>query len=224
MLELRNLLVQFNDSKNPVIQDFSLKVEKGDRIAILGPSGCGKTTILKVIAGHLNKKDVHLNGVLDWRFQAHKPKIATVFQSATLLPWKNVRNNISLGLKIQRISKDEINERVDKVLKIVGLQAVEKKYPSKLSIGMQQRVNFARALVCEPELLLLDEPFSSLDGETKNKIMDGFSTILEKKGITSIFVTHNLQEAMKLADKIIFLTKSPSIIDKIVDTKNSELA
>lgn len=216
MLEIKNLFVQYNRAKNPSIQNISFKVEKGDHVAILGPSGCGKSTTLNIIAGLLTEKEAKIEGIMDWRFGRKKPVIRMVFQEATLLPWRTVGKNIAFGLETQKLSKEEIAAKVEAVLKVVGMLESAKSYPHQLSVGMQQRVNFARALVCEPDLLLLDEPFSALDQETKKSIQAEFARILKEKGITSIFVTHNIQEATTMANRIILLSDSPASVKSIL--------
>ena len=231
MLQIKNLFVQYSSAKNPAIQDVSFDVKKGNHVAILGPSGCGKSTILNAIAGLLEQKKVEIKGDITWaEFDSDsesnsgrslngkkKPTIRMVFQESTLLPWRTVEKNIALGLEIQKNSKEEITQKVQEMLSIIGLEEFAKSFPRELSVGMSQRVNFARALVCEPDLLLLDEPFSALDDKTKNTIQQEFARILKEKKITSIFVTHDVQEATSMANKIIVLSKSPSRIERIIE-------
>ena len=219
MLKIKNLFVQYNDAKKPSIKDISFEVKNGDHVAILGPSGCGKSTTLNVIAGLLTEKDAKIEGSLDWRSNEKKPVIRMVFQEATLLPWRTVEKNIAFGLEIKKFSKEEIAKKVGIMLEVVGLSEFSKHYPHQLSVGMQQRVNFARALVCEPDLLLLDEPFSALDSETKKNIQAEFARILKEKKITSIFVTHNMQEAESMATKILVFSKNSSSLLEINDNK-----
>lgn len=220
MLKIQNLFVQYHGSKKPSIQNVSFDVSRGDQIAILGPSGCGKSTTLNVIAGLLIEKEAQIDGVLDWRSNEKKPIIRMVFQEATLLPWRTVEKNIAFGLEVKKFSKEEIAKKVQEILKTVGLLEFAKSYPHQLSIGMQQRVNFARALVCEPDLLLLDEPFSALDVETKKKLQEEFSRIIKEKNMTSIFVTHDISEAHCLASKIIIFSKKQKAVMQ-VDVSNS---
>lgn len=215
MLKIRNLFVKYLDSEKPSIEDISFDVEKGDQIAILGPSGCGKSTLLHVISGLLTEREAKIDGILDWRTSKQKPVMRMVFQEATLLSWRTVEKNIAFGLEVNKVSKDDIEKKVKEILEIVGLSQHAKSYPFQLSVGMQQRVNFARALVCEPELLLLDEPFSALDVETKKNLQEEFLKIIKAKGITSIFVTHNVGEAVSMSNKIIILTAGPAKVKEI---------
>lgn len=210
MLEIKNLFVQYKGARKPSIQDISFKVEKGDHIAILGPSGCGKTTTLNVIAGLLTEKEAKIEGILDWRSNDKKPVIRMVFQESTLLPWRTVEKNIVFGLEVEKLSKDKIEMKAREMMKIVGLSEYANYYPHQLSVGMQQRVNFARALVCQPDLLLLDEPFSALDIVIKKDIQEEFLKILKEKNITSIFVTHNMQEAVIMATRMLVFSKDSS--------------
>jgi NitT/TauT family transport system ATP-binding protein len=223
MLIIKNLFVQYRDSRNPAIQDVSFAVEKGERIAILGPSGCGKSTTLNAIAGLLAKEDVTIGGQIIWDKENEKPTIRTVFQEATLLPWRTVEKNIALGLEVEKFSKEKIQKKVFDALKMIGLVDFAKSYPHQLSIGMKQRVNFARALVCDPDLLLLDEPFSALDIKTKKRLQDDFLKILREKKITSIFVTHNIEEATAMSTRIIVFTESPALVLKIINGNPSNI-
>jgi NitT/TauT family transport system ATP-binding protein len=192
-------------------------------VAILGPSGCGKSTTLNVIAGLLKEKEAEISGEIIWYKEKNKPIIRMVFQEATLLPWRSVEKNIAFGLEIQKLSKEEIARKVQEMIQVVGLSDFAKSYPHQLSIGMQQRVNFARALVCEPDLLLLDEPFSALDNETKKIIQKEFSRILKEKNITSIFVTHNIEEVIAMATMAVVLSKGPSTVLRVVDLNRESL-
>jgi NitT/TauT family transport system ATP-binding protein len=221
MLQVKNLFVKYVNSIEPSVQDVSFNVAIGDRIAILGPSGCGKTTILKTIAGLLSEDEVIIGGSLAWSGGEKKYKIRNVFQEATLLPWRTVEKNITIGLEIEKISKEKKDKMVKDMLELIGLAGYSDHYPYQLSIGMKQRVNFARALACNPDLILLDEPFSALDVEIKKNIQDEFLSILKERKITSILVTHNIQEALAMANRIIVLTKKPSNVLQIIENNNS---
>ena len=220
MLHIEKLYVKYNKSLKTSIAEVSFDIEKGDCIAILGPSGCGKTTLLNVIAQQLGKKDAAISGEVIWKNQTQNPIVNMVFQEARLLPWKTVEENVSIGLEIKKLDKNEIAARTKQILELVGLNFEGKEFPRQLSIGMQQRVNFARALVCNPDLLLLDEPFSALDIKTKKVIQNEFVRIIKEKRITTIFVTHNLEEAVFMANKIVILTKGPARIKKIIENKD----
>ena len=213
MLKLNNLSVLYKSTGLLAVKDVSFEVKEGEVISILGPSGCGKTTILNAISGLLTENEVEIKGLI--KFSKRKLKIRTVFQESRLLPWRTVLENASLGLEAEEEKKSKAQERAREFIKLVGLSDFENYLPSRLSGGMKQRVNFARALVCKPDLLLLDEPFSSLDSALKDNIQKKFLKILESKNMTSIFVTHDEKEAHLLAHKIIVLSKGPSIVEDI---------
>jgi ABC-type nitrate/sulfonate/bicarbonate transport system ATPase subunit len=208
MLEIKNLSIKYLSTKQKVLESFNLKVGKGEKIAILGTSGCGKTTLLNAIQGLFSKKEAVVTGEIKFE---KKLVVRTIFQEARLLPWKNVFNNAALGLEIKKVPQDEINRKVKKMLKVVGLENFEHYYPFQLSTGMKQRVNFVWALVCDPDVLLLDEPFSSVDHKTKENLQKVLIEIVNKNKITTILVTHSLAEAELLAEKIIHLDKKGNI-------------
>lgn len=220
MLEIKDLHVKYKNTGKIALRGISFSVRKGEVVAILGPSGSGKTTILGVISGVLEKnKDIEAEGSVIIRSGKERSGIKTVFQEPTLLPWRTVSKNISYGLEIKKVPKEKMNERTEKAMKIVKLEDFKNYYPHQLSIGMKQRVNFARALVCRPDILLLDEPFSSLDMKTKKEIRDVFLKIIKANEIASLFVTHDPNEAFLIADRIVVLTKSPGSIKTIIDNK-----
>jgi len=204
MLSLKNLSITFKSTNHSVIHNLSIEVGKGEIVAVMGPSGCGKTTLLNAIQGILSPEETILGGEIRVRKAA---KIHTVFQEPRLLPWRNVINNITFGLETKGNIISESNILVDKVMSRLSLDDFKDYFPRQLSLGMKQRVNFARALVCEPDILLLDEPFSSLDRPTKLLIMTDFKKIIKNKKIATVFVTHSLEEANFIADKIIKVSK-----------------
>ena len=167
MVKIKDLSIQYYSKKNKTLQQVSFDIKKGDFLAILGPSGIGKTTILNAIANLLPSK-TKIEGEIN--FSIKTPTINYVFQSPTLLPWKNLRDNIIYGLEAKKINKEKIKDKAERIIKLVGLDGHENSYPHELSFGMQQRVNFGRALICNPDVLLLDEPFTALDKNTKEKI------------------------------------------------------
>lgn len=201
MLEIRNLSVKYYNSDKLSVQDVSFSVKKGEIVAILGPSGCGKTTMINVLAGLLTSKEVEISGDINWK-KKEDPKIRIVFQTPSLLPWWNVEKNIGFGLDGKKIGGEQLQKKVADAIEMVGLEGFEKYYPYQLSVGMRQRVNFARAIVCQPDILLLDEPFSALDVNNRKKLQKIFLGIIKEKNITAIFVTHGIEEALEIGDKL----------------------
>ncbi len=202
MLELKNLTKSYGAVK--AVQNVNLTIGKGEFFCLLGPSGCGKTTILRMIAGFekvsggqilLNNKDITSDS-------PNKRDVNTVFQNYALFPNMSVRDNIAYGLKIKKISKTELEQRLEEVIRLIGLAGFEKRMPAQLSGGQQQRVALARALVNRPQILLLDEPLSALDKKISEQTRNELAELQKKVGITFIFVTHNQTEALALADRI----------------------
>ncbi len=201
MLRIENLSVKYNATNQKVLTDISFELDKGEVVAILGASGCGKTTLLNTIAGLFRPGEV----VNEGKIILGTDKIATVFQEPRLLPWRTVLGNVTFGINAQGVDSDEAAASGRKILKEVGLNNYESYFPNQISLGMKQRVNFARALLTRPELLLMDEPFSALDSDTKQDIIDEFRKMIKKRKLTTIFVTHNVDEANAIADRIITL-------------------
>ena len=196
--------LQKNFGKTEAVRDLSISIEKGEFVSLLGPSGCGKTTLLRMIAGF----ETPSNGEIFLRerniieIAPQKRNIGIVFQDYAIFPTMNVFNNIAYGLKVQKLSKEEIAERVAEYLEMVGLTGYEKRLPSQLSGGQQQRVALARALIIKPDVLLLDEPLSNLDAALRLNIRKQLRKIQQLLGITAIFVTHDQEEALSISDKI----------------------
>jgi NitT/TauT family transport system ATP-binding protein len=184
-----------------VIEDFDLSVTAGEFLAILGPSGCGKSTLLRMIAGLLDTS----GGEITLAPAVERGQTSFVFQDAHLLPWRNVLDNAALPLELMGVAKDERYRKTRAVLSQVGLQGVEDRYPSQLSGGMKMRVSLSRALVAEPRLLLLDEPFAALDEITRFKLETQLRALWQQRGITVIFVTHSISEAAFLANRAVVL-------------------
>jgi len=223
MLSIKNLYAKYYNTGKTALEGISFSVKKGELAAILGASGSGKTTLLNIIEGIIiNGKEIEIKGAIEMEESKGKANINMVFQDPTLLPWRKVAGNIAYGLEIKKLSKEIIEEKVSGVIKLAGLEGSENYYPHQLSLGMRQRVNFARALVCEPDILLLDEPFSSLDIKTKKKIQEEFLKIIREKQITGIFVTHNPEEAFFMADKVIVFTKSPAKVKTIIENTDKK--
>lgn len=197
------------------LQDINLEVQDEEFVCLLGPSGCGKTTLLRIIGGleQATSGSAFLN---DIPIHGPDPKTAMIFQEYSLFPWRNVMGNVMLGLEIRGIPRDERVIAAQRYLELVGLQGFERSYPYELSGGMRQRVAVARALAVEPEILLMDEPFGALDAQTRNRMQLELLHIWEKTRKTIIFVTHSVDEAVFLADRVVVLTRRPGRIKEIV--------
>lgn len=206
-VELKNINKTFEQYK--ASDDVSFGIEKGKLIALLGPSGSGKTTILRMIAGleTADSGDIIIDGKVVNDVQPSKRGIGFVFQNYALFRYKTVYENIAFGLKVNKWSKADIKKRVDELIELVGLKGLEKRYPNQLSGGQRQRVAFARALAPNPELLLLDEPFAAIDAKVRQELRSWLREMISKVGITSIFVTHDQEEAIEVADEIIITNK-----------------
>lgn len=202
-IELKNINKTFGDYK--ASDEVNLEIEKGKLIALLGPSGSGKTTILRMIAGleQQDSGDIYIDGVCVNKVPVRERGIGFVFQNYALFPYMTVFDNIAYGLKLRKEDKSVIRERVTELLALVGLSGLEKRYPAQLSGGQRQRVAFARALAPNPQVLLLDEPFAAIDAKVRKELRRWLKQMIKKIGITSIFVTHDQDEAVEVADQII---------------------
>jgi iron(III) transport system ATP-binding protein len=191
------------------VHDTSLEIEPGSFVTLLGPSGCGKTTTLRMIAGFESpdEGEIYLGGEPINALTPNKRDTAMVFQSYALLPHYNIFDNVAYGLKLRKLDKDTIREKVMDILKLVGLEGMESRMTNQLSGGQQQRVALARALVLEPGVLLFDEPLSNLDAKLRVSMRTEIRRIQQEAGITAIYVTHDQSEAMALSDKIIIMEK-----------------
>jgi len=193
----------------------NMEIEDGEFVALIGPSGCGKSTLLNILAGLESPTtgSVSLDGQL---VSEPGPDRVVVFQEAGLMPWMTVQGNIEYGLKLQGLDKKSRAERADKYLRMVHLSKYANSMPHELSGGMRQRVSIARALALEPKVLLMDEPFSALDAQTRDLLHDELQRIWQETHKTILFVTHNLREAVYLADRVMIMTAAPGSIKKIV--------
>ena len=218
LLSVRGLSLAYENGGDPfwVLQDLSFTVEEGSFVAVLGPSGCGKSTLLRVLAGLLpaTQGEVSFDGA---PLQEPHPDIGLVFQHANLLPWRTVLENITLPLEIRGIPQDEARRRAREMVALIGLQGFEDTLPRDLSGGMAQRVALARALVYHPRLLLLDEPFASLDALTREQMWDELLRLWTHTRVTIVMVTHSMIEALLLADRVLVLSPRPARLRLTLD-------
>ncbi len=212
LLKLEDIEVVYKSKEKEVkaLNKISFEVEKGDFFSVVGPSGCGKTTILKVVSGLIEPTKGNI-------LKPENFEVGYVFQDPTLLEWRNVIDNVVLPLDVKGISWEESYEKAKNLLKLLELEEFENVYPKDLSGGMKQRVAIARALIYKPKVLLMDEPFGALDEPTRLKLNMELNKIWRETGKTIIFVTHNVQEAVFLSNKVAVLTKRPGSVKKIVN-------
>lgn len=209
-LTLRNLSKTYFDpyagAHVTAVQDVSLTVQQGEFVSIVGPSGCGKTTVLNLIAGFIPASggEIRLN---DRAVNGPGPERGVVFQSFALFPWKTVLANVAFGPKMRRLPKAECEKIAREYLALVGLAHAADRYPNELSGGMQQRVGVVRALANNPEVLLMDEPFASVDAQTRMTLQEELTRIWQERRPTIIFITHDVGEAVFLADRVVVLSK-----------------
>lgn len=196
-------------------EDISLEIGNGEFAAILGPSGCGKTTLLNMVAGFIppTRGEILLNGR---RIQGPGPDRGVVFQSFALFPWKTVLDNVGFGLKMRGVSKEERDRVAREYIALVGVEGFENRYPHELSGGMQQRVGVARVLANKPDLMLMDEPFASVDAQTRMTLQEELTRIWEARQPTILFVTHDVEEAVFLANRVVVLTPRPGRVRETV--------
>lgn len=204
------------DGKLHVIDNFSYRIKKNEFSCLLGPSGCGKTTIINILAGYINfdsgritmnDKDIFESG----------PDRVVIFQDDAVFPWRTVQQNIEYGLKFKNKNNESYQEKIDDLLSLMDLTIYRKYFPKQLSAGMRRRVEIARAFAIEPKVILMDEPFGSLDALNKEKMQIWISNIYEKYKTTILFVTHDIEEALFLGDTAAIMSEKPSSIKKIIN-------
>ncbi len=197
------------------LQQISFEVKGGEIVCLIGPSGCGKSTLLGIIGGLIapTSGEVRLRGTAP---AGSLNPLTYVFQDFALLPWRTVRGNVKLALEEHRLSRDEMRSRVDRALEMCGLVDFSEALPKQLSGGMRQRVGIARAIAVTPALLLLDEPLSALDAQTRDLLIEDLLDIFKREMATGVWVTHNLDEALRVGDKIVVLSRRPGKLKKIV--------
>lgn len=204
--KVKNINKSYGDLK--VLENISIDFPKNQTTCILGPSGCGKTTLLNIMAGILDMDSGELTGF-------ENEDISFVFQEDRLIPWKNVEENLSFVLK-DKMHKEEIAEIINNYLELVGLEEYKNYYPKDLSGGMKQRINILRAFIYSSKMLIMDEPFKSLDMYNKQIVMDFFKELMAAKNRTCIMVTHDMEEAFTLGDRIVVLTEKPTRVKEII--------
>ncbi|RSN72789.1 MAG: nitrate ABC transporter ATP-binding protein [Thermoproteota archaeon] len=221
LLMVRNLKKYFKGQNGKILEvldGINLDITRGEFTSIVGPSGCGKTTFLRILAGldTQYEGEVYLKGE-----KVTKPGISTtmVFQDFALFPWRTVLKNITFGLEVRGMRMEEAIEKAREYIKLVGLDGFENAYPHELSGGMKQKVALARALVCNPEVLLMDEPLASLDLQTRNMMQAELVNIWQRTRKTIVYVTHNIEEAVFLSDKVVIFSKRPTKIKDILEVE-----
>ncbi len=212
-VSVRNVSKNYGDVQ--ALKNLSLEFPRGELTSLLGPSGCGKTTLLKIIAGLLPQSDGQIE-VDGKTVTGPGPDRAFVFQDFALLPWANVLRNVAFGLELRGVAKSEREAIAEKYIREVGLAGFEKKYPHQLSGGMRQRVGLARALSVDAQVLLLDEPFSAVDEQTRRKFQEDLLALVANEKKTFIFVTHSIEEAVYVSDQIAILLPRPSRVSEII--------
>ncbi|MEM0343335.1 MAG: ABC transporter ATP-binding protein [Thermoplasmata archaeon] len=218
LIAVRDLVKVFMKDKRKIValDGFSMDVLEGEFVCLLGPSGCGKTTVLRIVAGLETKTSgqVLVNGKDVERF---RPRVGMVFQEFALFPWRSARRNVEFGLEIKRVPEQKRAEISSRYLDLVGLSGFEDAHPHELSGGMKQRVAIARALAHDPAVLLMDEPFGSLDAQTRNLMQKELLRIWSATSKTVLFVTHSVDEAVFLADRIVVMTARPGRVRETIE-------
>lgn len=225
LIDISNISLIYHSLKGETkaIENVNFSIEKGEFVSIIGPSGCGKSTLLNIISGLLKPSDGKII-YIDKDINNRLDKMGYMFQKDYLFKWLSVRSNVLLGLKIKGLDNEENIKRADKLLDNYQLSKFKNHKPAELSGGMRQRVALIRTLALNPDVLLLDEPFSALDYQTRLKVCDDVKSIIKREGKTAIMVTHDLGEAIATSDRIIVLTKRPAKVklDVKITFKNAE--
>lgn len=219
-IKIDNVGMVYRDNGKNVtaLTGVSMDIEKGEFISLLGPSGCGKTTLLRIVADLLQPTsgNVFIDGETPREARLAK-KYGMVFQNPVLYDWRTVKKNVELPLEMMKLNQEERSKRSGEMLELVGLTSFSEHYPQQLSGGMQQRVGIARALALQPEILLMDEPFSAVDEFTKEKLQEDLLKIWSKTNKTVLFVTHNIAESVFLSDRICVLSPHPGRLSAVID-------
>ena len=217
-LELRNVTKTFSTEEGEMkaLEDVNIEVEPNEFLCIIGPSGCGKTTLLRMIAGldYPSSGEIILDGK---EVKGPSPDRGMVFQEFSLFPWRTVIKNVTFGLEIMEVDKQEQYRIAERYIELVGLTGFENRYPHELSGGMKQRVAIARALATDPAILLMDEPFGSVDAQTRNVLQEELLEIWKRTKKTVLFVTHSVDEAVYLADRVAVMSTRPGCLVRCLD-------
>jgi NitT/TauT family transport system ATP-binding protein len=212
---IRNLTKTYSGGTVVALQDINLEVASNESLCVLGPSGCGKTTLLRIIDCLIGRDRGEI--LIDGQpVTEPRPDIAVVFQHFGLFPWKRLVENIAYGLEIRKKTREEVAATVERYVALIGLKGFEKSYPYQLSGGMQQRAGLARAMAINPSVLLMDEPFGALDAQTREMMQEELLRILEGEKKTLVFVTHSIDEAIVLGDRIVVMSRRPGRIQEIL--------
>ncbi|MFE4196992.1 ABC transporter ATP-binding protein [Paenarthrobacter sp. NPDC056912] len=217
MIEINNVSQTFATQSGQIhaLADINLSIARNEFVTLVGRSGCGKSTLLRIIAG-LQPATSGTANVDGQKIEAPTSSVSMMFQKPALLPWRNVVENIMLPAEIMRLDKSKVRQRAEELLSLVGLKGFEKKLPHQLSGGMQQRVSLCRSLVQEPKVLLMDEPFSALDALTREELSGELQRIVMEQETTIVFVTHSIEEAVLLADRVVVMSPRPGRIQEVV--------
>lgn len=213
---IENVIKKFQNDRGDVtaLQDINLTINEQEFVVLVGPSGCGKSTLLSMVGGLLSPTSgrIFVDGLVEDR----DPLIGIVFQEIGLFPWRTVYENVKFGLEETELAEDESTKRVEHFIRLVGLNGFETAYPHQLSGGMRQRVGIARALAIQPDLLLMDEPFSALDAQSRTLMQEELLRIWNETKLSTLYVTHNIAEAVYLADRVVVLSRRPGRIASII--------
>lgn len=216
-IEIKNVYMNYHtlSAETVALKDINFTVDGGEFVSIVGPSGCGKSTLLNIVSGLIEATSGDI--LVDGRVQeGYSDKIGYMFQKDQLFEWLTVLQNVSIGLKIKKMMNDDAKIKLEKLLKNYNLWEFKDHYPRQLSGGMRQRVALIRTLALDPEVLLLDEPFSALDYQTRLNVSDEIYEIIKNEGKTAIMVTHDISEAVSMSSRVIVLSKRPAVIKKII--------
>jgi NitT/TauT family transport system ATP-binding protein len=221
MIRVRGLSKEFSTFDNGsggvlALSDIDFEVRDNEFITVIGPSGCGKTTLLRIIAGLIpyDQGEVTIDGR---PVTGPGPERAVVFQNFALMPWADIMTNVSFGLEIRGTPKEQCRATAKELIKLVGLEGFERRLPKELSGGMQQRVGLARALAVNPQILLMDEPFSALDEQTRRLLQEELLSLWERERKTVVFITHSMDEAVMLGDRVMLMTPRPGRVKEMID-------
>jgi NitT/TauT family transport system ATP-binding protein len=221
MIRVKALSKEFSTLDNGdagvlALSDIDFEVHDNEFVTVIGPSGCGKTTLLRIIAGLIpyNRGQVSID---ERPVTGPGPERAVVFQNFALMPWANVLGNVSFGLEIRGVAKSDAEAKAKELIKLVGLEGFERRLPKELSGGMQQRVGLARALAVNPQILLMDEPFGALDEQTRRLLQEQLLQLWERERKTVVFITHSMEEAVMLGDRVMLMTPRPGRVKEMID-------